>query len=212
MNRWLSRDDVPRGADYDARWERAAAAGSNIHGEADFIASFAPVGVSDGDGARVPSVLDAGCGTGRVGIELARRGFAMVGVDVDPAMLERARAKHPNGDWQLADLATLDLRDPHRGTNDVRRFDIVALPGNVMIFLAAGTEATVLQRLVAHLVPGGVLIAGFQLVAGRLTLARYDEVSAAAGLRLEQRLGTWDGQSFEPGGDYAVSVHRLAEG
>ncbi len=208
MNRWLSQDDVPRGADYDARWERAAAAGSNIHGEADFIASFAPV--SDGDG--VPSVLDAGCGTGRVGIELARRGFAMVGVDVDPAMLDRARAKHPNGDWQLADLATLDLRDPHRGTHDVRRFDIVALPGNVMIFLAAGTEATVLQRLVAHLVPGGVIIAGFQLGADRLTLARYDEVSAAAGLRLEQRLATWDGQPFEAGGDYAVSVHRLAEG
>ena len=41
-------------------------------------------------GARV---LDAGCGTGRVGIELARRGFEVTGTDIDPAMLAAARRR-----------------------------------------------------------------------------------------------------------------------
>ncbi|MDQ5854995.1 MAG: SAM-dependent methyltransferase, partial [Actinomycetota bacterium] len=50
--------------DYDARWRRMEAAGANPHGEADFVFSYGP-----------RSVLDAGCGTGRVAIELARRGL-----------------------------------------------------------------------------------------------------------------------------------------
>ena len=64
--------DVPRGSEYDRRFEDLAAAGMDMHGEADLVASYAP-----------ESVLDAGCGTGRVAIELSRRGHAVVGVDLD---------------------------------------------------------------------------------------------------------------------------------
>jgi ubiquinone/menaquinone biosynthesis C-methylase UbiE len=39
-------------------------------------------------GARV---LDAGCGTGRLTAELARKGFMVTGVDISPAMLKKAR-------------------------------------------------------------------------------------------------------------------------
>jgi 2-polyprenyl-3-methyl-5-hydroxy-6-metoxy-1,4-benzoquinol methylase len=60
------------GEEYDAQFEVAAAAGKNVHGEADFVESYG-----------VGSVLDAGCGTGRVGRELARRGLDVVGVDLD---------------------------------------------------------------------------------------------------------------------------------
>jgi len=38
-------------------------------------------------------ILDAGCGTGLLSIELARRGYSVVGIDRSPAMLNRARAK-----------------------------------------------------------------------------------------------------------------------
>ena len=38
------------------------------------------------------SVLDVGCGTGRHAVELARRGFRVVGVDISGGMLTRARA------------------------------------------------------------------------------------------------------------------------
>ena len=88
--RSLARTAASRGErDYDRRFEDLAASGMDMHGEAALVASYAPPA----------SVLDAGCGTGRVAIELSRRGHAVVGVDVDEAMLEAARAKAPDLAW-----------------------------------------------------------------------------------------------------------------
>ena len=190
--RWQS-SDAPRGQDYDARWERLAASGVGVHGEADLIESL----LSETGGS---TVLDAGGGTGRVAIELAARGCAVVGLDADPAMLAAARSKAPDLRWIEADL--LDT-----GAHLSEAFDLVALPGNVMIFLDRGTEPDVVGQLAARLRPGGLLVAGFQLQTGRLTLDRYDEITAAAGLQLVDRWATWDREPFH-GGDYAVSVHR----
>jgi 2-polyprenyl-3-methyl-5-hydroxy-6-metoxy-1,4-benzoquinol methylase len=190
MSRW-THSSAPRGDDYDARWQQLAASGQNPHGEADFVSSFAP-----------QTVLDAGCGTGRVAIELARRGVRTVGVDLDPGMLETARLKAPDLEWVLTDLASLALVDE---SGAQRCFDVVAAPGNVMIFVEPGTEATVVARCAAHVAPGGRLIAGFQL--GRLALDDYDRFAVAAGLRLDARFATWDGEPFTAAADYAVSVH-----
>ena len=186
-NRWLT-EAGDRSRTYDTRWEEAAAAGRNVHGEADLVESLQP-----------RSALDAGCGTGRVAIELARRGIEVAGVDVDEAMLEKARAKAPDIPWFLADLATLDLG---------RSFDVVVMVGNVMIFLAPGTEAEVVAACARHLASGGALVAGFSLEPGRLDLATYDRHATDAGLELADRWATWDRQPFEAGGNYAVSVHR----
>ena len=186
-NRWLA-EAGDRSQTYDQRWEELAAAGRNIHGEADLVESLGP-----------RSVLDAGCGTGRVAVELARRGIDVTGVDVDAAMLEKARAKAPHLPWVAADLAGLDLG---------RTFDLVVMAGNVMIFLAPGTEAEVVAAAARHLAPGGALVAGFSLEPGRLDLATYDRHAAAAGLELADRWATWDRQPFEAGGNYSVSVHR----
>ena len=177
-----------RGADYDRRFSDLAARGMDVHGEANLVAALGP-----------RSVLDAGCGTGRVAIELARRGIEVVGVDIDPAMLEAARTKAPDLTWIEADLATVDLR---------RTFDVVAMAGNVMIFVAPRTEGAVVARMAAHLAPGGHLVAGFSLRSHGLDLARYDRLAQAAGLELVGRWGTWDRDPFVPGGQYAVSVHR----
>jgi SAM-dependent methyltransferase len=188
-----------------------AARGENVHGEADFVVGL---GLSFRSGTEpafrsstepafrsstepgAGSVLDAGCGTGRVAIELARRGLDVVGVDVDADMLARAREKAPDVPWVEADLVGVDLG---------RRFEVVLLAGNVMIFLAPGTEAAVVANMARHLAPGGALVAGFQL--DRLDLATYDRYAADAGLRLDERWATWDRGPFV-GGDYAVSVHR----
>jgi hypothetical protein len=86
--------------------------------------------------------------------------------------------------------------------------DVAAAPGNVMIFLAEGTEAAVLRRIAEHVRPGGLLVAGFQLGGGHLSLSAYDAHATAAGFSLEARYASWDRQPFD-GGDYAVSVHRL---
>jgi len=188
-NRWLQNRDVSGDA-YDATYERRAAAGENVHGEADFVERFAPA-----------SVLDAGCGTGRVGRELARRGVEIVGVDLDPEMLATAKGKAPSIDWRLADVATVDL---------ARSFDAVVMAGNVMIFLAPGSEAAVVTNMARHLKPEGLLIAGFQIMPGQLTIERYDEIAGLASLALAERWSTWDRDVWDANGDYAVSVHRKA--
>jgi SAM-dependent methyltransferase len=186
-NRWLETRTVSGDA-YDATYDRRAAAGENVHGEADFVEGFAPA-----------SVLDAGCGTGRVGRELAHRGLDVVGVDIDPEMLATARRKAPGVDWRLADLATVDLS---------RSFEAIVMAGNVMIFLEPGSEAAVVANMARHLGPGGLLIAGFQLMPDRLSLARYDQIAIDGGLVLAERWSTWDREAWQPDSDYAVSVHK----
>lgn len=192
-NPWLARPDVD-GAAYDAPYAARAAAGEDVHGEAGALQRLRP------DLAR-RSVLDAGCGTGRIGIELARRGAEVVGVDLDPRMLGQARAKAPDLEWHCADLAGFDVR---------RSFDLILLAGNVMIFLTPGTEAGVLANLARHLAPGGLLVAGFQLGRAGYGLAGYDRDAAAAGLRLRERWAGWDGAPWTPASPYAVSVHEPA--
>ncbi|MBD3367162.1 MAG: GNAT family N-acetyltransferase [Candidatus Eisenbacteria bacterium] len=47
--------------------------------------------------------LDFGCGTGRSTRFLEEHGFEVVGVDISPAMLTRARELDPEGDYRLVD-------------------------------------------------------------------------------------------------------------
>ena len=188
-DRW-HESDVSRGAAYDDRFERLASAGVDVHGEAALVHSYGP-----------GSVLDAGCGTGRVAIELSRRGHPVVGVDADSAMLESARAKAPDLAWVEGDLT-----DP--GLELGRTFDVVVMAGNVLIFVAPGTEARVIANAARWLVPGGRLVAGYSLRTGGFGPERHDTLAAAAGLLLEDRWSTWDRRRFDPGDDYAVSVHR----
>src|SRR5688572_16014470 len=121
MTRWLDATGGSRGASYDEAFRELAASGADVHGEAAFVADLLE------PGARV---LDAGCGTGRVAVELARRGFDVTGADNDPSMLEVAR-RSDGVRWHDADLAALDLPE---------RFDLVVAAGNVVVFLAEGTE------------------------------------------------------------------------
>jgi SAM-dependent methyltransferase len=185
VSRWLDETGGDRGASYDERFRALAASGVHVHGEADFVAALLPSG----------SVLDAGCGTGRVAVELARRGYDVVGVDSDPSML--AVAREHDLTWVDADLATLDLG---------RAFDLVVAAGNVMVFLAPGTEAAVVRRQAAHLVPGGLLVSGWR--TDRLSRASYDELAAEAGLEQVTRLSTWDGDPWVDDADWCVAVDR----
>ncbi len=177
------------GAEYQERFDALAAQGHDVHGEATFVLTLGP-----------HTVLDAGCGTGRVAIELARRGVTVVGVDADASMIATARERAPELTWIHDDLTVLDL---------ARHFDVVVLAGNVPLFTPGGTQAALVAGCVRHLAPDGALVAGFQLDRG-YTVADYDAHTGAAGLVLAARYATWDGAPFEGGGDYAVSVHRAA--
>ncbi|MEO6122294.1 MAG: class I SAM-dependent methyltransferase [Ilumatobacteraceae bacterium] len=175
--------------DYEARFERTAAAGGDVHGEADLIDSF---------GAK--SILDAGCGTGRIAIELAQRGNDVVGVDLDADMIAAARRKAPEQTWLVDDLGRMQLD---------RQFELIAMPGNVMIFCEPDDRGLIVQNMARHLLPGGLLIAGFSLEPGGYTLADWDQHCAASGLTLIDRFSTWDRDPYS-GGDYHVSIHRRA--
>ena len=174
------------GDDYQARFDRLAASGAEVHGEADFVEALAP-----------SSVLDAGCGTGRVGIELSRRGIEVVGVDVDPSMLATARRRAPALTWVEADLTTFDLG---------RTFALVLLAGNVPLFTPPGTQRALVARCAAHVARAGHLVAGFSLDRG-YHIEDWDRACAAAGLDLVARYATWSRDPFADD-DYAVSVHR----
>jgi SAM-dependent methyltransferase len=158
------------------------------HPEADFVEALHP-----------KSVLDAGCGTGRVAIELARRGIGVVGVDIDPGQLGKAQAEAPHLAWHLGDLATLDLR---------RKFDVIVMAGNVMIFLAPGTEGPVLTNMARHLAPAGRLVTGFHLSMGYLELDDYDRLAKQAGLGLVRRYSSWQADPWYSMSNYVVSVHE----
>jgi SAM-dependent methyltransferase len=176
-----------QGDDYQRRFDELASAGVDVHGEATFVMRGSP-----------DSALDAGCGTGRVAIELARRGVDVVGVDVDASMLDTARARNPGIEWYEQDLAALDLG---------RVFDVVLLAGNVPLFTTPGTQAALVAGCARHVAAAGVLIAGFQLGRG-YELGSYDDDCRAAGLVLAERFSTWAADPARPGDDYAVSVHR----
>lgn len=179
----------PRGDDYQARFDALAASGTDVHGEATFVRRFSP-----------SRVLDAGCGTGRVAIELARQGISVVGVDVDEAMLETARRVAPELDWRLADLATAEL--------GVGEFDVAVLAGNVLLFVTPGTESAVVANVARSVRQGGLVVTGFSLRPGGYGVAALDTDAAAAGLSLVERWATWDLAPFV-GGDYAVSVFAI---
>jgi SAM-dependent methyltransferase len=175
------------GAGYQARIDALAATGKRMHGEADLVMGYGP-----------RSVLDAGCGTGRVGRELARRGVEVVGVDASESMIATARASDPEIEWVVADMGALDLG---------RTFDLVLMAGNVPLFTPPGTQAALVAGCARHLAGGGLLVCGFQL-DGAYSLGAYDDDCAAAGLEPAGRYSTWDRDAFGDGARYAVSVHQ----
>ncbi len=205
MSRWSELTGGGEGEKFAARFDALAQSGQDIHGEATFCERLRP------PPARV---LDAGCGTGRVAIRLAERGYDCVGVDLDESMLAVARERGPDVTWLLEDLADLGGSDAGRAILE-RGFDLVVSAGNVIPLVARGTEATVVENLAAQLRPAGFLVAGFGLDPQHLPLDEapvdlpsYDGWCAAAGLELIARYGTWDGDPYN-GGGYAVSVSSV---
>jgi SAM-dependent methyltransferase len=196
-DRWAQwRRDIPL-EEYHARWARMEAAGQAAHGEADLVEFLAAEVAAAGPPA---GVLDAGCGMGRVAIELSRRGLEVEGVDLDDELLAYARADAPEVRWVHGDLASVDLG---------RRYGVVAMPGNVMVFCRPQDRAPIVANMARHLEPGGLLVAGFMLErrADAITVAEYDAAASAAGLAPVDRFATWERDPYD-GGDYAVSVHR----
>lgn len=175
------------------RFRSMAAQGRDLEGEARMIDAML---------ARGSRVLDAGCGSGRVGGALAARGHDVVGVDVDPQLIAAAGQDYPGPEWRVGDLAELDLVGEGEPL-----FDAVVCAGNVMTFLAPGTEAEVLRRMGAHVGAEGRVAVGFG--AGRgYAFDRFFADAEEAGLLVDLALSTWDLRPFTEESDFLVAVLR----
>ncbi|MFC0032401.1 class I SAM-dependent methyltransferase [Micromonospora chaiyaphumensis] len=192
--RWVTETKPGHSQWYVDRFRRLAAEGADLAGEARLLDALVP------PGARI---LDAGCGTGRVAAALAARGHAVVGVDADPVLIDAARADHPGPRFLVADLAELDLA----AQGEPEPFDAAVVAGNVMVFVAPGTERAVLARVAGHVRPDGLVVVGFGTDRG-YPVTDLDADAVAAGLRLEHRFATWDLRPWQDDAEFAVTVFR----
>ncbi len=181
---------------YIQRFKIMEANGADLYGEARTVDAMA---------SRNSRILDAGCGPGRLGTYLHERGHQVVGIDVDPALIEAAAADHPGPTWVVGDLAEMDL--PARGIP--ADFDVIVSAGNVMGFLAPSTRVDVLTNIARHLAPTGRAIIGFG--AGRgYEFGDFLADAQQGGLDLQVALSTWDLRPFEQDSDFLVAIFGRA--
>ncbi|GAB89847.1 class I SAM-dependent methyltransferase [Gordonia rhizosphera] len=192
--RWFTDTEPGHSQWYIERFRTMAREGADLGGEARLIDAMVP---------RHARILDAGCGPGRIGAVLHAAGHTVVGVDVDPELIAAAAADHPGPRWLVGDLSELDLT----ARDEPEPFDAIVCAGNVMVFLAPGTEAQVLRRLSAHLASDGVLVVGFHTNRD-LSLTDFDAAVADTDLFVEHRFATWDLRAWHAGADFAVTVLR----
>jgi SAM-dependent methyltransferase len=128
-------------------YDRLAEADRNIVGD---LAIYAGL-------AEPPArVLELGAGTGRVAIDLAQRGFHVVGLDISAPMLAQAEVKQASLEPEVAarlrfvrgDMAALALNET---------FDLVLATYYALAHLPAGTAwRNTFKGVADHLVPGGL--------------------------------------------------------
>jgi 2-polyprenyl-3-methyl-5-hydroxy-6-metoxy-1,4-benzoquinol methylase len=192
--RWVTDTAENHSEMYIERFRSMAAAGDDLAGEARLVDAMVPRGAH---------LLDAGCGPGRVGGELHQRGHRVVGVDADPKLIAAAEQDHPGPRWLVGDLAELDLA----ADGETELFNAAVLAGNVVLFVAPGTETAVLRHVAAHVKPDGFVIVGFH-VNRALALVDFDRYVDDAGLTIEHRFATWDLRAWHDAADFAVTVLR----
>ncbi len=189
--RWELAGEANRG--YGRHFADSVARGVDVDGEARFLDAMA---------ARGSRILDVGSGMGRVAAALRARGHDVVATEPDAALREQSRATYP--DLEVLPHEALAL-DP----DEVGTFDVVALVGNVMVYVAEDTERRVLARVRDLLAPEGRAAIGFHLSGVKAGSRAYpaDEFvadAAAAGLRVVHRFGSYE--LHEPNDEYAVWV------
>ena len=107
-------------------------------------------------------VLDVGCGTGRLLLDYLAQGIDIDGVDNSPEMLAECRLKAARQGLEpaLYEQYVENLSLP-------RHYNTILVPSSsLQLIIDPEMVARSMQRLVAHLKPGGVLVASFMTLWG----------------------------------------------
>ncbi len=195
--RWFSENDDSHSQWYADHFRELASEGRDIAGEARLLDAIVRPG---------GRILDAGCGQGRTAGTLVDRGHVVVGVDIDATLLAAARVDHPGPTYVEMDLASLDLREPG---GERMTFDAAVSAGNVITYVAPGTEVDVLRAIRAHLLPDAPCVVGFH--TERYPVKAFDRDATQAGFLLESRFATWDLRPWHEDAEFAVSILRNPE-
>lgn len=97
------------------------------------------------------SVLDVGCGSGRVSKLLHERGFDVVGIDVSESLVEQARSLFPEIEFRVEDVRDVSA--------DAGSFDYVVFSHFGLDYvLPKSAREEALRELYRLLTPGGILV------------------------------------------------------
>lgn len=195
----------PRNAGYGDRFARLVDEGTDVVGEAR---------LADAMVERGARILDAGSGMGRIAAHLRAAGHRVVAAEPDPTLVAQSRRTYPDLDVIPHEVLELD-QQVLAAAGGPTEFDLVVVVGNVMTFVAEGTEVAVLRRLRSLLAPRGRILLGFHLRGGPASARDYapeDFIADAttAGLRIDHRFGGYDLRPVDD--EYAVWVLAAATG
>ncbi|MBI3749195.1 MAG: class I SAM-dependent methyltransferase [Chloroflexi bacterium] len=136
-------------------------------------------------------ILELAVGTGRLAVPLAEAGYRVTGVDLDPAMLARARrhaAAAGSGvaeRLELIEADLVDLRLPDAGT-----FGLAFIALNSLLVLPTrAAQRAAFRTLAGHLAPGGLAVADVWIPDAE-DLARFDGRIMLEWPRLDPETGT----------------------
>lgn len=105
-------------------------------------------------------ILELGVGTGRLAVPLAEAGHDVVGVDIDTAMLERARDKLADAGPAIARRVALteaDMLDVRLAAADSFRLAFIAL-NSLFLLATRDRQQAAIRTLADHLAPGGLAV------------------------------------------------------